>query len=202
MAKLNCFRAIESGLATVPCELISAGSPRDLPSIARSMSHVTLGCHPASPTPAAILPSLGQGALWLLFAIRATQAGSCARSRCASRRSRRAAPGSIRKVRASSCLSADALTKGAMIGGHSSASLLRKFSLCGGGRRGLYHSGVIVSFWRLDPPLRFAIYIAFAVLFASGAAWLIADRLKESCTGESGSRPPPISSWSMAAARC
>jgi cation transport ATPase len=38
--------------------------------------------------------------------------------------------------------------------------------------------------WRLDPPFRFAIYIAFAVLFASGAAWLGADQMKESANGE------------------
>ena len=38
----------------------------------------------------------------------------------------------------------------------------------------------MLPFWRLDPPFRFAVYIAFAVLFASGAAaWLIADRIKE-----------------------
>ena len=38
--------------------------------------------------------------------------------------------------------------------------------------------------WRLDPPFRFAIYSAFAVLFASGAAWLVASQLKESPEGE------------------
>jgi hypothetical protein len=38
--------------------------------------------------------------------------------------------------------------------------------------------------WRLEPPFRFAIYIAFAVLFASGAAWLAADQLKASSNGE------------------
>jgi cation transport ATPase len=38
--------------------------------------------------------------------------------------------------------------------------------------------------WRLDPPFRFAIYIAFAVLFVSGAAWLAADQLKETSNGE------------------
>ena len=32
--------------------------------------------------------------------------------------------------------------------------------------------------WRLDPPFRYAIYVAFAVLFASGAAWLGATQMK------------------------
>lgn len=45
--------------------------------------------------------------------------------------------------------------------------------------------------WRLEPPFRFAIYIAFAVLFTSGAAWLVADQMKESASGEI---------WQMAAA--
>jgi cyanate permease len=42
----------------------------------------------------------------------------------------------------------------------------------------------MLPFWRLDPPFRFAVYIAFAVLFASGAAWLAADRMKESSEEE------------------
>ncbi len=42
----------------------------------------------------------------------------------------------------------------------------------------------MLPFWRLYPPFRFAIYSAFAVLFASGAAWLVADRLKETSNGE------------------
>ncbi len=42
----------------------------------------------------------------------------------------------------------------------------------------------MLPFWRLDPPFRFAIYIAFAVLFVSGAAWLVADRMKESSEAE------------------
>ena len=42
----------------------------------------------------------------------------------------------------------------------------------------------MLPFWRLEPPFSFAIYIAFAVLFATGAAWIIADRLKESSEGE------------------
>ncbi len=42
----------------------------------------------------------------------------------------------------------------------------------------------MLPFWRLEPPFRFAIYSAFAVLFATGAAWLVADRLKESSEGE------------------
>jgi hypothetical protein len=39
-------------------------------------------------------------------------------------------------------------------------------------------------FWRLDPPFRYAVYGAFAVLFASGAAWLVADRMKENSEAE------------------
>ena len=42
----------------------------------------------------------------------------------------------------------------------------------------------MLPFWRLEPPFRFAIYIAFAVLFASGAAWLVADQMKASANGE------------------
>jgi hypothetical protein len=42
----------------------------------------------------------------------------------------------------------------------------------------------MLPFWRLDPPFRFAVYIAFAVLSASGAAWLAADRMKESSEEE------------------
>jgi hypothetical protein len=42
----------------------------------------------------------------------------------------------------------------------------------------------MLPFWRLDPPFRFAVYIAFAVLIASGAAWLIADRMKETSKAE------------------
>ena len=38
----------------------------------------------------------------------------------------------------------------------------------------------MLPFWRLEPPFRFA----FAVLFASGAAWLVADQLKETSNGE------------------
>ncbi|MDQ6869349.1 MAG: hypothetical protein M3178_13555 [Pseudomonadota bacterium] len=45
-------------------------------------------------------------------------------------------------------------------------------------------SGAMLPGWRLDPPFRFAIYSAFAVLFASGAAWLVANPLKETSTGE------------------
>jgi uncharacterized membrane protein YbjE (DUF340 family) len=33
---------------------------------------------------------------------------------------------------------------------------------------------------RLDPQFRWAIYLAFVVLFVTGAAWLVADKLKES----------------------
>ncbi|MGH6848641.1 MAG: hypothetical protein ACREC0_14770 [Methylocella sp.] len=43
---------------------------------------------------------------------------------------------------------------------------------------------MMLPFWRLDPPFRFAIYIAFAVLFVSGAAWLVADQLKDTPNGE------------------
>ena len=59
----------------------------------------------------------------------------------------------------------------------------------------------MLPFWRLEPPFRFAIYIAFAVLFASGAAWLVADQLKETSNGEIWQQAP-ISSWSMAVPRC
>jgi hypothetical protein len=44
---------------------------------------------------------------------------------------------------------------------------------------------------RLDPRFRFAVYAAFAVLFISGAGWLLVDQMKESSTGEG---------WQMAAA--
>jgi hypothetical protein len=37
---------------------------------------------------------------------------------------------------------------------------------------------------RLDPRFRAALYGTFAVLFATGAAWLVADRLKTSPDGE------------------
>jgi hypothetical protein len=33
---------------------------------------------------------------------------------------------------------------------------------------------------RLDPQFRWAIYLAFAVLFVTGAGWLVADELKDS----------------------
>jgi len=33
---------------------------------------------------------------------------------------------------------------------------------------------------RLKPAFRFALYGAFAILFVTGAVWLVADRLKES----------------------
>jgi cation transport ATPase len=42
----------------------------------------------------------------------------------------------------------------------------------------------MLPFWRLDPPFRFAVYAAFGVLFMSGAAWLVADRIKESSENE------------------
>jgi heme A synthase len=42
----------------------------------------------------------------------------------------------------------------------------------------------MLPFWRLEPTFRFAIYIAFATLFASGAAWLVADQMKETPNGE------------------
>jgi len=37
---------------------------------------------------------------------------------------------------------------------------------------------------QLDRRLRWSLYAAFAVLFATGAAWLLADRLKDSADGE------------------
>jgi hypothetical protein len=36
----------------------------------------------------------------------------------------------------------------------------------------------------LDRRFRWALYVAFALLFATGAAWLIADQLKDSASGE------------------
>jgi cation transport ATPase len=45
-------------------------------------------------------------------------------------------------------------------------------------------NGTIAPFWRLDRPFRLSIYLAVAVLFASGAGWLIADQLKESSETE------------------
>ncbi len=45
-------------------------------------------------------------------------------------------------------------------------------------------SGKMLLFWRLEPPFRYAIYFAVAVLFASGAGWLIADQMKETAGGE------------------
>jgi hypothetical protein len=42
----------------------------------------------------------------------------------------------------------------------------------------------MLPFWRLEPPFRIAIYSAFAMLFASGAAWVVADQMKESTNGE------------------
>lgn len=44
---------------------------------------------------------------------------------------------------------------------------------------------------RLDPRLRFAVYAVLAILFVSGAVWLVADRLKDSENGEA---------WQMVAA--
>lgn len=43
---------------------------------------------------------------------------------------------------------------------------------------------MMLQFWRLDPPFRYAVYGAFAVLFTSGAGWFIADQLKDSSSGE------------------
>ena len=37
---------------------------------------------------------------------------------------------------------------------------------------------------RLDPRFRFALYAAFAVLFVSGAGWLLVDQIKDSSAGE------------------
>lgn len=41
-----------------------------------------------------------------------------------------------------------------------------------------------MSFWRLDPPFRFAIYLAVAALFASGVGWLVADQMKDTSEAE------------------
>jgi predicted small integral membrane protein len=37
---------------------------------------------------------------------------------------------------------------------------------------------------RLEPSFRYALYAAFAVLFITGAGWLVADQLKEAANGE------------------
>lgn len=37
---------------------------------------------------------------------------------------------------------------------------------------------------RLDPPIRYGLFAAFAVLFATGAIWLVADQLKDAPDGE------------------
>jgi len=74
---------------------------------------------------------------------------------------------------------ADALTKIVMIGAEASAPILQLTVMSASAP-----SGKMLPFWRLDPPFRFAVYIAFAVLFASGAAWLIADRMKETSEAE------------------
>jgi hypothetical protein len=42
----------------------------------------------------------------------------------------------------------------------------------------------MVPFWRLELPFRYAIYTVFTLLFLSGAAWLIADQLKEGSSAE------------------
>ena len=44
---------------------------------------------------------------------------------------------------------------------------------------------------RLEPSFRYALYAAFAVLFVTGAGWLLADQLKEAANGEG---------WQIAAA--
>jgi predicted small integral membrane protein len=44
---------------------------------------------------------------------------------------------------------------------------------------------------RLDPSFRYALYAAFAVLFVTGAGWLLADQMTEAASGEE---------WQMAAA--
>jgi hypothetical protein len=42
----------------------------------------------------------------------------------------------------------------------------------------------MVPFWRLELPFRYAIYAAFTLLFLSGAAWLVADQLKDESGAE------------------
>jgi multisubunit Na+/H+ antiporter MnhB subunit len=42
----------------------------------------------------------------------------------------------------------------------------------------------MVPFWRLDLPFRYAIYAAFAALFASGVAWLVATQLNDTPDGD------------------
>ena len=145
MAQLNCLRANESGLATVPRGSISAGSPRDLPSIARSMSCGTLGCHPDAGGDLAVFGPKG-----LMVDIRDPGHPSRALCRIELRDAAIASSGPqfnpLRSldvidpasgtpvyavigatVRASSCQFADALTKVVTVGGPSAASLLRQF---------------------------------------------------------------------------
>jgi hypothetical protein len=49
---------------------------------------------------------------------------------------------------------------------------------------GLHRTGRVPSALRLDRGFRSGLYAAFAVLFATGAAWLAADALKDSPNGE------------------
>jgi hypothetical protein len=39
-------------------------------------------------------------------------------------------------------------------------------------------------FWRLNPRFRFAIYLAFGLLFVTGAGWLVADQMKDGSEAE------------------
>src|SRR5262245_8318934 len=48
----------------------------------------------------------------------------------------------------------------------------------------LRRSGKLSSALQLDRRLRWSLYAAFALLFATGAVWLVADQLKDSTDGE------------------
>lgn len=48
----------------------------------------------------------------------------------------------------------------------------------------------MVPYWRLDHPLRFALYVTFFLLFVSGVGWLAADQLKESSDTELWQQAP------------
>ena len=49
---------------------------------------------------------------------------------------------------------------------------------------GLPRTGRMPSALRLDDRFRYGLYAAFTVLFVTGAAWLVADNLKDSANGE------------------
>ena len=88
-------------------------------------------------------------------------------------------------VRAPSCMVADALTKIVMISGEARGGILKPITRarCSCRRPGMFASrrnGKMSSALQLDRRLRWSLYAAFALLFATGAAWLLADHLKDS----------------------